>query len=142
MRNLRGAQRFLGLFFLLVYSDADWLGRQTPITWSGTDAKWVNVKVKVKMGTRDVCTGCCRSVRHLVFLKLLAFSMAHTPLFWVFSSAMCDSLPRLTPRNYAMRTKQHFPWPLGAGVTLVARQLLLFTHPLSIFLVEGESWNN
>ena len=81
MRNLRGAQRFLGLFFLLVYSDADWLGRQTPMTWSGTDAKWVNVKVKVKMGTRDVCTGCCRSVRHLVFLKLLAFSMAHTPLF-------------------------------------------------------------
>ena len=33
LRNLRCAQRFVGFCSWLCLSDADWLGRQTPITW-------------------------------------------------------------------------------------------------------------
>ena len=32
-RNSGGAQRFVGFFSWLCFSDADWLGRETPITW-------------------------------------------------------------------------------------------------------------
>ena len=31
--NSRGVQRFVGFFSWLCFLDADWLGRQTPITW-------------------------------------------------------------------------------------------------------------
>ena len=33
-KNSRNAQRFVGFFFLICFSDADWLSRQTPITWN------------------------------------------------------------------------------------------------------------
>ena len=34
LRNTRGAQRYVGFFFSwLCFSDADWLGEQTLITW-------------------------------------------------------------------------------------------------------------
>ena len=32
-KNLRNAQRLMGFFTWLCFSDADWLSRQTPITW-------------------------------------------------------------------------------------------------------------
>ena len=35
VRNSRGAQRFLDFFSWLCFLDADWLSRQSPITWSG-----------------------------------------------------------------------------------------------------------
>ena len=33
-RAAQGAQRFVGLFSWLCFSDADWLGRKTLVTWS------------------------------------------------------------------------------------------------------------
>ena len=33
LRNSRGAQRYMGFFSWWCFSDADWLGRQIPITW-------------------------------------------------------------------------------------------------------------
>ena len=37
LRNSRGAQRYVGFFSWLYFPDADWLGRQAPITWWQSD---------------------------------------------------------------------------------------------------------
>ena len=102
-----GAQRFVGLFSWLCVSDADWLGRQTPITWM----EFLTNKSHSRM-RRILKLWCKRKLLDAwergTKLKICGYASTSSRSCWVFLRLKINSDPRMIMINikYSVKLKK------------------------------------
>ena len=120
LRNSWSTQRFLGFFSWLCFSDADWLGRQTPITW------WCLNEIRKARKTHFM-------PRTVALLKWL-FDWTKTMLFWLTLTTLC-SQSFSQNQNY-LDTNEPLPVCYSASIFLSP---ISSKMPVQVFTVNSSS---